>query len=96
MGKLGNIEEDVKQEASTSPSQEQGKVEGLEGRQNRLEYIMMGLIVVLFIGFAGMFVAVGQMMIDSLNDKTNSIYDLKTKIDAQNVKIDNLTKAVQK
>jgi peptidoglycan hydrolase CwlO-like protein len=52
---------------------------------------MMALVIVLFLGFAGMFVAVGQMMIDSLRDKQASYQDLRDQVKDQSNKIDTLT-----
>lgn len=66
-----------------------------QARQKHLEQLMAAIVIVLFIGFAGMFVAVGQMMIDSLFDKRDSTYGLQEKIDVQNNKIEDLKKAIE-
>ena len=66
-------------------------VEPVRKRVTFLNNLVIAILVVLFIGFAGMFVAVGQMMVDSLLDKRDSTYDLQQKIDTQNSKIDFLT-----
>lgn len=50
--------------------------------------IVVGLVVVLFIGFAGMFVAVSTMLWDSWNNKSSNYEILKNKVEEQNYKID--------
>lgn len=60
-----------------------------------IKYVSFGLVFVLFIGFAGMFVGVGQMTIDSMMDKRDSTYDLEKKVDEQNNKIDALTNMIK-
>jgi peptidoglycan hydrolase CwlO-like protein len=74
----------------------------VEQQLDWLQKIMFALIVVLFLGFAAMFAAVGQMMYDSLKGKQASYTELQRTVEAQDDKIEvltesinNLTKALQ-
>lgn len=70
---------------------EKPDVDSTPRKIKELNWLVYALVLVLFIGFAGIFVAVGQMMIDSLNDRRDSTYHLQQKIDEQSEKIDSLT-----
>lgn len=52
--------------------------------------IVVGLVIVLFIGFTGMFVAVAAMFITSWNEDKTVQKDLRDKVIEQNTKIDQL------
>lgn len=60
-----------------------------------LKWLMIGLVVVLFIGFAGMFVATASMMVDALKDNRGSTNDLSDQLKLQDEKIDELTRTVK-
>ncbi len=47
-----------------------------------LQWLMTAIIIVLFIGFAGMFIATAGILIGALNDKTATYSDLIRKIDS--------------
>lgn len=76
-------------ELETTP-QEQGRVKGLAERQTRLEQVMAAIIVVLFIGFAAVFVAATSMLVDNWRSKQTSYQQLELLVQAQNDKIDQL------
>jgi cell division protein FtsL len=59
-----------------------------------LNILIYGLLLILFLGFAGLFVGVSQMMVDSLRNKQSSTLDLSNKISEQNEKINQLTTQV--
>ena len=61
-----------------------------------VKYLMYGLVIVLFLGFSAMFLATGQVMIESFTDKRDSAYQLQQKIDDQNNKIDMLIEELHK
>lgn len=85
-----NLQRPEEQPPEISNSQEKGNVKGLENRQTRLEQIMIAFIVVLFIGFAGMFVATATLLIDSYNNKSASYDNLQDTVQTQNTKVDQL------
>lgn len=60
-----------------------------------IQDITIGIVFVLFIGFAGMFVATAVMFIDAYNAKAASYENLQDEVQSQNAKIDQLTKAVE-
>lgn len=62
--------------------------------QRKLEQLMTAIVVVLFIGFAGMFVAVGQMMVDALKDNRGSSNDFSDQLREQSNRVDALTNEV--
>lgn len=97
-----NVQQVATETAEIPVAQEQGGIKGVENRQKRLEQVMAAIIVVLFIGFAGIFVATGSMMIDALKDNRGSSNDFSDRIQAQNdriesltIEVTNLTKALQ-
>jgi beta-lactamase regulating signal transducer with metallopeptidase domain len=51
--------------------------------------------IVLFIGFAAAFIAVGGLVVNYLAEKKASYEDLKNKVLETNFKIDNLTNEIQ-
>jgi len=59
-------------------------------RLNLLTSITYGILIVLFIGFAGMFVATVAMLVDSFNNKTATYKILIDEVSKQNIKIDSL------
>lgn len=54
--------------------------------------IVIGLVIVLFIGFAGMFVATGSMMVDALNNKSATYLQLRDEVMKQNALIEEQNK----
>jgi len=80
-------------EAAVAPTVEatieKGSTEG-NVRLDFLQKLMYALVVVLFIGFAGMFVATAAMLLDAWNNKTANYVELRGEIKEQNYKIDNL------
>jgi cell division protein FtsL len=62
---------------------------------SQLNRLMYALVVVLFVGFAGMFVATGSMMLDSLTNDRQSMTDLRDTVRDQNDKIDALTSEIK-
>lgn len=69
--------------------------EPIKDSVDRLYFVMYGLVIVLFIGFAAMFVAVGQMLYASWTEKQATYQSLRDEVKSQNAKIDTLTKALQ-
>lgn len=57
---------------------------------NFLKTLTYGLLYILFIGFAGCFIAVTAMLVDSFNNKASTYQQLFNKVAEQNVKLDNL------
>jgi hypothetical protein len=61
---------------------------GIEKRIDFLNLIMIGVIVALFIGFAGAFVAVGTLVYTACIDRITTYQQLMDQVQAQNDKID--------
>ncbi len=59
-----------------------------------LRSITTAVVAVLFIGFAGVFVATGAFMIDAFKNKHDSYSDLENEIRVQNDKIEVLTQTI--
>lgn len=70
-------------------SQEHGQE--TKRRLDRMDIIMAGVIIVLFIGFASMYVAFSALNNDSNGQKEATYQDLRDQIQAQNTEIQNLT-----
>lgn len=62
-----------------------------KGEVKYLNNLMTLMVIVLFIGFGGMFVATGAMMIEALQNKSASYNEMTVKILEQNNKIDQLS-----
>lgn len=52
----------------------------VKAKLDHLSWVMYGLVIVLAIGFAGLFVGVGSMMIESLDRKSASYEDLQNEV----------------
>lgn len=78
--------------ATTQPDQETGPTAKIKWIQD----IMVGIIFVLFIGFASMFVAVGGLLIDAFQHKADSYEELSNQVRSQNAKIDSLTDEIHR
>lgn len=55
----------------------------LDNQGNRIDfmhYVMLAMIIVLFVGFAQMFIAVGGILIDSWTHKSESYENLTSKV----------------
>ncbi len=66
---------------------------GISGESARIKFlnnVVIGILVVLFLGFAGMFIATGALMIDSFRSKQATYQSLVDKVNEQNNKIDTL------
>jgi hypothetical protein len=63
-------------------------IKELEKHQKRTDTMMMFVIVVLFIGFIGVVVALGGIIVDSFRSREASYQDLVNKINEENSKID--------
>ena len=62
--------------------------ESLPFQVRMLNKLVIGLLFVLFIGFAGMFVATAGLVINSLKDKQATYLNLIDKVNDTNTKID--------
>lgn len=56
----------------------------LETKVDHLYYLMIGIVVVLFIGFAGCFIAATAMLVDSFRDKQASYQQLEIEVQQLN------------
>jgi hypothetical protein len=70
-------------------------VSGESLKMRMLYEIVVGIVVVLFLGFAGMFVATTAMLVDSWKSDKATQEDLRDKILEQNFKIDRLIKEME-
>ena len=59
-----------------------------------MNWIVVALVLVLFIGFAGMFSATGAVLWDAWHSKAASYESLRDEVQAQNAKIDTLSKEI--
>ena len=69
--------------------------EQLKNRLAQHNIIIIGVVIVLFIGFTGILITAGAMINDSLAEKKAISQSMRDEIKAQNNKIDALTEAVQ-
>jgi hypothetical protein len=60
-----------------------------------LNTLMVAVVIVLFIGFAAAFIAVGGMVMSSMSEKQASYEEFRGQLQSQNDKIDALTKVIQ-
>jgi phosphate starvation-inducible membrane PsiE len=65
----------------------------LSKRVDDLNLLMVAVVIVLFIGFATMFVAATAMLLDGFRSKQASYEQLQSQVQSQNDKIDQLIKA---
>ena len=66
------------------------------GRQfNLMRFVIYGVIIVLFVGFAGVFVAVGSVLQNYLANKQATYQNLVNQVNAQNTQIQLLTQEVR-
>jgi uncharacterized membrane protein YqjE len=63
----------------------------LEQKVKDLNLLMAGVVIVLFIGFATMFVTVAALLISAFSDKQTSYDQLRDQVTTQNVQIQELT-----
>lgn len=90
--KKPHTEESVPSPVPISPAASQiNETKGLGGIPVAVKFlheIVIALVVVLFVGFAGMFVAVATMFVTAWNEDRSAQQDLRDKIIEQNTKID--------
>jgi hypothetical protein len=67
---------------------DRGGVEGEPAKVKFIQDVVIGLVVVLFIGFTTMFVATATVLYESWTNKAATYEDLENKITEQNNKID--------
>jgi hypothetical protein len=70
----------------------------LKDHGNEIGYmkgLLIAMVVVLFVGFAGLFVATGAMMVDALNNKSTSYSELRDAIFDQKLDIELLKQELQ-
>jgi hypothetical protein len=72
------------------------KVQTLSDKLKDLNLLMIGIVVVLFVGFAGMFVATSALLIESFNSKTVAYEELVKNVNQQNTQLDLITTALKK
>lgn len=60
-----------------------------------LKYLMVGVIIVLFTAFVGIFISFIQQSIDAQAQKQATYEQLKDRVTEQNIKIDLLSKQVE-
>lgn len=66
--------------AGKFPKGTSGPTGGMQDQLNEIKYLFYALILILFIGFAQMFVAVGTMLQESWNNKAATYQELRDKI----------------
>ncbi len=80
---------------STPPSSTQGDFGGLKNQVDKHEWLIGILVVALFIGFAGVFVAATAMLVDAFRGKQATYQNLVDKISDQSYKNDALMKELE-
>lgn len=78
------------------PSGVPPKEKGTAEAQQMVNQIIIGVVVVLLIGFAASFISVITLWVQALHDKDSSYHELETQIQDQNAKIDILIQKYQK
>lgn len=73
----------------------EGQVKGLEHKIDRHESLINVLVIVLFIGFAGVFVAATAMLVDAFNNKQTTYQNLVNKVNEQNTKNDYILQEIK-
>ncbi len=73
-----------------------GKLDPLKKDVERVHFLMVGIVVVLFLGFIGVFIAATAMLIDSFRGKQASYQSLVDKVIGQNAKYDQLLDEIKK
>jgi hypothetical protein len=68
-----------------------GDVGGLQSRQEKLENIVYVVVIVLLVGFATIFLAVGAIYVSAYNAKEASYEQLMIQVSQQNDKISTLS-----
>jgi len=76
--------EELQQQAQTTGED----IEKIKRQLKKTDLIMMGIIIVLFIGFVGVAIALGGIVVDTFRSREASYQDLVNKINEQDVKID--------
>jgi len=66
----------------------------VDAATKRIDLLLTGVVVVLFIGFLTLLFALGAMMVDGWQYRAPTYQDLINQINAQNAKIDLLTKKI--
>ena len=82
-------------EASTGVKTLTERFAYLSEKFSDMNFLLIALIVVLFVGFAGCFIAATAMLVDSFNSKAASYQELEKQVQNQNVKIDTLNQQLQ-
>ena len=67
------------------------RLQPLKDRMREINFLLIGLVFVLFIGFAGCFIAATTMLVDSFNSKATSYQELEVQVQTQNAKVEALT-----
>ncbi len=75
---------------TTTPNPETTDLEGIPKKVKFLHDIVLALVFVLFIGFAGMFVATATMLIDAWRARGDSYNQLENQVLQQNLRIEAL------
>jgi beta-lactamase regulating signal transducer with metallopeptidase domain len=78
---------------------EQGKIGGLKEKVDYLTLLMVGVIFVLFVGFASMYVAFAALLQSSNSDRQSSFENLREQVQTHenrmNDKIDRINKEMR-
>lgn len=90
---LENPQVAAQPQISTSPpsGQTPAKAEDVD----LLKWLMIGVVIVLLVGFAAAFISIGGYVVQSEASKQGTYQNLVDKISEQNRKIDNLTEKIQ-
>lgn len=72
-----------------------GDMGGMKSKIDRHESLINVLVIVLFVGFAGVFVAANAMLVDAFNSKQATCQDLVNKVSEQNIKNDLILKELE-
>ncbi len=70
-------------------------IETLKEGQKRNDLIMIGIVVVLFVGIAASFIATGALIVDYLAERKAIFEDLKDQVVKQNANIEVLTNEIR-
>jgi hypothetical protein len=66
----------------------------VEQQLSLIQTVMIGIVIVFFMGFVQLLFAQGAVLKDYMNDKNYSYRELGNKVEEQNKKIEDLTKQV--
>jgi|GEM_PF-6965495 hypothetical protein len=71
------------------------QIKPLVDRLREMNFLLMALVVVLFVGFSGCFIAATAMLVDSFNSKSASYQELTAQVITSEQKTDQITQYIK-